>query len=319
MSDPTATLQASGALPLLTPEVTALLTGQTPLDRQLAHEAAFWLWQAAWSLVLIGVLAWAAVKAWDWVVTGSFGAFETKLPDDAARRLAQRIKTGGAILRSVGKASIVFIAVTMALARLGVNVAPVLASAGIIGLAVGFGAQSLVKDVISGFFIIMEDQYGVGDVIEAGGHKGLVERMNLRITQLRSSQGAVITLPNGQITTVVNHSKQWARAVVDVAVPLHVAPGVATVALQLAAAAVAASTDVLEAPEVAGVETLKEDGYAIRVQFKTAPLAQWRVARAFRAAAAELTCGWRAVGAGQGAGPGEAAAEGPTAPGPRVG
>ncbi|MEB3223437.1 MAG: mechanosensitive ion channel family protein [Candidatus Sericytochromatia bacterium] len=315
MSDPTATLQASGALPLLAPEVTALLTGQTPLDRQLAHEAALWLWQAAWSLVLIGVLAWAAIKTWDWLVTGSFGAFETKLPDDAARRLAQRIKTGGAILRSVGKASIVFIAVTMALARLGVNVAPVLASAGIIGLAVGFGAQSLVKDVISGFFIIMEDQYGVGDVVEAGGHKGLVERMNLRITQLRSSQGAVITLPNGQITTVVNHSKQWARAVVDVAVPLHVTPGEATAALQRAAAAVAASTDVLEAPEVAGVETLKEDGYVIRVQFKTSPLAQWRVARAFRAAAAELTRGWRA----EGAGPGEAAAEGPTASGPRSG
>jgi small conductance mechanosensitive channel len=293
MPNAAAALPSPSHPPLLDPEVAALLTGRTPIDRQVAHEAVLWLWQAAWSLVLIAALAWVALRTWDWLVSRSFGAFETRLPDDAARRLAQRIKTGGAILRSVGKAGIAFIAVTMALARLGVNVAPVLASAGILGLAVGFGAQSLVKDVISGFFIIMEDQYGVGDVVEAGGHTGLVERMNLRITQLRSSQGAVITLPNGQITTVVNHSKQWARAVVDVAVPMHVPAAQAIAEVRAAAEGVATSPEVLEGPEVLGVESLKDDSYAVRVQFKTAPLAQWRVARDFRAAAADVVRGWR--------------------------
>lgn len=281
-------------VPVLDAEWMALLSGQAPLDRQLAREALMWLWQAAWSLMLIGVLAWIVVSLYDWMVTRFFRVLDQRLPDDAAHRLSQRLMTGAAIVRSVGKAGIVFIALTMALARLGVNVAPVLASAGIVGLAVGFGSQSLIKDVISGFFIIMEDQYGVGDVIEVSGQTGLVERMNLRITQLRNGQGALITLPNGQITTVVNHSKQWARAVVDVGVPLHVETSEALTALREAATGVAGrlKAEVLEAPDVQGIEGLKDDGYTVRVQFKTAPLQQWKVARAFREAVAAPLRTW---------------------------
>ncbi|MEB3329532.1 MAG: mechanosensitive ion channel family protein [Candidatus Sericytochromatia bacterium] len=297
MPTPFAVAAATPPPPVLTPEAAAVLSGHQPLDPGVAHDAALWLWQAAWSVGLIAVLAWVALRAWDWVLARSFRAFESRLPEDAARRLARRFKTGQDVLRSVGKAGISFIAVTMALSRVGVNVAPVLASAGILGLAVGIGAQSLVKDVISGFFIIMEDQYGVGDLIEAAGHTGHVERMNLRITQIRSSLGAVITLPNGQITNVVNHSKQWSRAVVDVTVPLRVSTARALADLKGAAARLAADPEVLEEPEVLGLESLKDDSYAVRVRFKTAPLAHWRIAREFRAAMTEVALRWRTGGA----------------------
>ena len=106
------------------------------------------------------------------------------------------------------------------ISELGFDIGPILASAGIAGLAIGFGAQSLVKDVISGFFILFEDQYGVGDVVKIGDLSGVVERMTLRVTVLRNLEGQVHVIPNGNIHTVTVMTKEWARAVVDVTVSL---------------------------------------------------------------------------------------------------
>src|SRR5881397_3697184 len=133
-------------------------------------------------------------------------------------RVEQRTATLRQIIRSVTKAILILVVVLTISSELGFNIGPVLASAGIVGFAVGFGAQSLVKDVISGFFILFEDQYGVGDVVKIGDLSGVVERMTLRATVLRNLEGQVHLIPNGNIQTVTVLTKQWARAVVDITV-----------------------------------------------------------------------------------------------------
>jgi small conductance mechanosensitive channel len=198
--------------------------------------------------------------------------------------MGQRATTLSHILRSVGKVVILFMAGLIILSKLGVNVAPILASAGIVGLAVGFGAQSLVKDVISGFFILVEDQFGVSDVIELGGQSGVVEKMNLRITQIRNQHGQLITVPNGEIKTVINHSKEWACAVLEIGVayqhdPDHVIEVLKAIGEELQAE----MPDKIMAPvEVLGMDAFKESEVVFKLSIKTVPLAQWAVARAYR-------------------------------------
>src|SRR5215470_15038841 len=133
-------------------------------------------------------------------------------------RAEQRAETLQHIVRSVVKfALIIFVGLTIS-GELGFNIGPLLASVGIAGVAIGFGAQSLVKDVIAGFFILLEDQYGVGDVIKIGEHSGAVEHMSLRATVLRNLEGQVHVIPNGTIQSVTVMTKEWARAVIDVTV-----------------------------------------------------------------------------------------------------
>src|SRR5881396_368722 len=134
-------------------------------------------------------------------------------------RVEQRTATLRQIIRSVTKAILILVVVLTISSELGFNIGPVLASAGIVGLAVGFGAQSLVKDVISGFFILFEDQFGVGDVVKIGDFSGVVERMTLRATVLRNLEGQVHVVPNGNIPHVTVMTKEWARAVLDITVP----------------------------------------------------------------------------------------------------
>src|SRR4051794_3325033 len=136
----------------------------------------------------------------------------------AATRRVQRAKTMGDLLKSVITGAVVAVFGTMILSQLGVNIAPIIASAGILGVALGFGAQSLVKDFLSGVFMIFEDQYGVGDVIDVGAASGTVEAVSLRVTRLRDLDGTVWYVPNGEILRVGNKSQNWSRAVVDVAV-----------------------------------------------------------------------------------------------------
>lgn len=242
------------------------------------------------NFALITLLAaggtWFFLRVFEAALRTFFTALKNRTTTTPELRLVQRLDTAAAIARSLGKTAIIFFAATTVLSSLGVNVGPILASAGIVGLAVGFGAQSLVKDVISGFFIIMEDQFGVGDVVELNGHQGLVERMNLRFSQIRNGQGSLVSIPNGQVATVVNHSKQWARAVVDINVPLHIPPDQLRVAMLRAAKLVQEEmpSNILEPVELVGVEALKDSEAIMRVQFKTPPLEQWKVARAYREA-----------------------------------
>ena len=133
-------------------------------------------------------------------------------------RRVQRAKTMGDLLKSVITGLLIAVFGTMILSELGVNIAPIIASAGIIGIALGFGAQSLVKDFLSGVFMIFEDQYGVGDVVDIGEASGTVEAVSLRVTRLRDLDGTVWYVPNGEILRVGNMSQNWSRAVVDVSV-----------------------------------------------------------------------------------------------------
>jgi small conductance mechanosensitive channel len=230
------------------------------------------------------VLTWLGLRAYTAAIDSVFSIINANLPPDAALRMTQRSNTLSAILRSLGKVVILFLAAMIVLSKLGLNVAPILASAGIVGLAVGFGAQSLVKDVISGFFILVEDQFGVSDVIEVGGQTGTVEKMNLRITQIRNQHGQLITIPNGEIKTVINHSKEWACAVLEVGVayqhdPDHVVAVLKAIGEELQTEM---PDKIMEPVEVLGMEAFKESEVVFKLTIKTAPLAQWAVARAYR-------------------------------------
>lgn len=276
---------ASAAPALLDPELAGLLTGQVHWSKDLAAQAVRWLWDTGWTILLVLVLTWLALKAYDALLRRFFSVLGSNVSGALHQaRLAQRITTLSAMLRSLGKVVISFLAGMIVLSKMGVNIAPVLASAGILGLAVGFGAQSLVKDVISGFFIIIEDQYGVGDLIEVGSAVGMVEKMNLRITQIRAGNGSLITIPNGSVVTVINHSKEWARAVLEVSVGYHEDPDRVMAVLKDLGEELRAElpTKVIEPVEILGVEAFKDAEVVIKVQLKTAPLEQWAVSRAFR-------------------------------------
>jgi small conductance mechanosensitive channel len=202
-------------------------------------------------------------------------------------RRALRAETIGAVLRSVVAALIWATAFVMILDTLDVNLAAIGIGASIIGVAVGFGAQSLVKDFISGVFMIVEDQYGVGDVIDTGVASGTVEGVSLRTTRLRDGEGVVWHIPNGSILRVGNKSQQWARALLDIPVAYDADLATATDAIRAGANAVAEDPDyshlVIAEPEVLGVEQVTNDQVVIRLGVKTKPLEQWRVARALRA------------------------------------
>ena len=202
-------------------------------------------------------------------------------------RAQQRGDTIADVLAGMVKAAILLIAAFMALGELGVNLAPLIAGAGIAGIAVGFGAQSLVKDFISGMFILVEDQYGVGDQVDVNGAVGTVEDVSLRVTRVRSVDGTVWFVPNGEIRKVGNSSMEWSRALIDVGIAYDADVNKAIEAVADAARQVADdpawSEVVLEPPEVWGVHAVDAAGITIRLVVKTAPKQQLALGRALRA------------------------------------
>jgi small conductance mechanosensitive channel len=210
---------------------------------------------------------------------------------DPNERAAARAETIGLVLRSIASGIIWSLAVLYAAAALGLQLGPLLAGAGIAGVAVGFGAQSLVKDFLAGLFILMEDQYGVGDVVDLGAAAGTVEAVTLRTTRLRDVNGTVWHVPNGEIRRVGNSSQQWARAVLDLTVPYGTNLEDALDVLKEVADEAAASPDLadalLEAPEVWGVEHVGLDGIKLRLVVKTRPGSQFEISRILRAEAME--------------------------------
>ena len=169
---------------------------------------------------------------------------------------------------------------------LGTNLAPVLASAGVVGIAVGFGAQNLVRDFLAGIFMLLEDQYGVGDVINIGDATGTVEAVSLRTTRLRDVNGVVWHLRNGALEKVGNESQGWARAVVDIPVPPELEIGDTRTLMERAAASMWKERRwrklMLEKPEVWGVQDISVSQIVMRVVAKTLPLRQWEVGRELR-------------------------------------
>ena len=202
-------------------------------------------------------------------------------------RTVQRAETIGTLLASAATFSVWAMAALVILGELGVNLAPLVAGAGIVGIALGFGAQNLVRDFFSGIFMLIEDQYGVGDIIDVGPATGTVEGISLRTTRLRDVEGNVWHIPNGEISRVANKSQEWSRALLDIQVAYQTTTDHAMTVIRRVADALQAdpewSTCILAEPEVWGVEDLAADGITIRLVVKTQPLVQWKVARELRA------------------------------------
>jgi len=208
--------------------------------------------------------------------------------EETSLRSSARAQTIGQVLRSLSTAVISAFAATYVVAELGLELGPLIAGAGVIGVALGFGAQSLVKDFLSGMFMLIEDQYGVGDVVDVGDAVGTVEGVSLRSTRIRDVNGTVWHVPNGEIRRVGNKSQQWARGVVDVVVAAGADLARAETVLKETADRVCATPelaeDVLEDAEVWGVESVAPEGVTLRLVVKTRPGAQWTVMRALRLA-----------------------------------
>ncbi|MEX2658917.1 MAG: mechanosensitive ion channel family protein [Acidimicrobiales bacterium] len=201
-------------------------------------------------------------------------------------RSGQRARTIGAVLRSLTTAVVWTITVLMVLSEFNVNLGPLIAGAGIVGVALGFGAQSLVKDFLSGIFMLLEDQFGVGDIIDCGEAAGVVEGVSLRTTRLRDVEGTVWHVPNGQIARVGNKSQEWSRALLDVEVAYDTDLAQAKQVIKQVADDLwrdeTYRVSVIDEPEMWGVERFGADGIAIRLVVKTRPADQWKVLRELR-------------------------------------
>ncbi|WP_218617546.1 mechanosensitive ion channel family protein [Cryptosporangium aurantiacum] len=202
-------------------------------------------------------------------------------------RRAQRASTLGSVLRSVTSIIIFVVAGSTILGLFNINLAPLVASAGIAGVALGFGTQSLVRDYLSGIFMILEDQYGVGDIVDLGEAGGTVENIGLRVTTVRDVRGVVWYIRNGEILRVGNKSQGWAQVVIDVPMPFGTDLEKAHEVLTESAARLTEEDDfkddLLAPPEVLGVEQMTATGMMLRVTVRTTTASQWRVARELRA------------------------------------
>lgn len=263
------------------------------------EKAADWFLGAPVQIVLIVVLAVGA----RWLVSRAIGRAVASMVRRAERgtrtdrmlreatgldaeRRRQRAATMGSVLRSAATIFIAVIAILTILATLGVPVGPLMASAGVGGVALGFGAQSLVKDFLSGIFMIVEDQYGVGDVIDTGEAIGTVEEVTLRITRLRDASGVIWYVRNGEVIRIGNRSQGWSMAVIDIPVAYHESVGRVTRVLEQVAGRVRDEepwdTRILETPEVAGVESVSGGVMTMRIVAKCAPNENFAVTRRIR-------------------------------------
>lgn len=206
----------------------------------------------------------------------------------ASVRRAQRTEALGTLADSAARTVIWSFAILTALGTVGIDLAPLIAGAGIVGVAVGFGAQNLVRDLLAGVSMLLEDQYGVGDVIDVGEATGVVEAVGLRTTRLRDLRGTVWHVPNGVITRVGNLTQEWSRAVIDIGVAYDVDVDRAEELVGGIVARFAAEPEqqdvLLEAPELLGVESLADSSVNLRVLLKTRPGEQWATARRLRRA-----------------------------------
>ena len=205
---------------------------------------------------------------------------------ERSQRVTQRAGALGAALRSVASITIYTIAIIMVLGEFDVSLGPLLAGAGIAGVALGFGAQSLVRDFLSGIFILIEDQYGVGDIVDLGEATGTVEEVTLRVTRVRDVRGTLWHVPNGEIRRVGNQSQLWARVILDVEVAYDTDVADASAVIKEVADALwregLPTAPILEEPEIWGVENFGPDAITLRLAAKTEPGSQWALSRELR-------------------------------------
>ena len=244
-----------------------------------------WTFDEGLKIVLIVFLAYAVVRITALVVRRFEHEMSLGTDLDALER-GKRARTLGSVIQNVTTALVVGIAMLMVLHLLDLDITPVLTGAGIAGLAVGFGAQTLVRDIISGFFLILEDQIRVGDAASINGADGIVEAINLRTVVLRDAEGTVHVYPNGAINNLANRSKDFSYYMVDLSVSYYDDPDrVAAVLREIGAEMQADQTfgpSILEPIEVLGVDSFGDWSMKLKARIKTVPLKQWYVGREFR-------------------------------------
>jgi moderate conductance mechanosensitive channel len=273
-------------------------------DNELAATAADWLLDRPVRIALIVLLAIVASKVLQRAVARFVNTVaatpneirlkalgdrtaERVLVEKESKRAEARAETIGLVLRSIVVAVVWTFAAMMILGQLAIDLGPLIAGAGIGGIALGFGAQSIVKDFLSGLFMLIEDQYGVGDVIDLGYATGTVEKVSLRSTTIRDVNGTVWHVPNGEIARVGNYSQLWSRALLDIEVAydvdLRFAQGVIQrVADEFWEDPEWGGDELMERPEVWGIQALGASGISIRLAVKTEPSMQWATERELR-------------------------------------
>lgn len=240
-----------------------------------------------WAVTALRVVAIVTVA---WLATLFLQSLIRRFRERIAARLSdrediKRAETLGRVFRYLVSVIMSLIAGVLVLSEVGISVAPILGAAGVVGLAVGFGAQSLVKDYFTGFFLLLENQIRQGDVVKLGDHAGYVEEVTLRYVRLRDYDGQVHFVPNGQIAVVVNLSRGHAFAVIDVGVAYREDMDHVMAVMQVVAQTLredpAFRERILDTFELAGVERLDDSAVVLRGRFKVAPLAQWDVRRQY--------------------------------------
>ena len=289
----------------------ARMTMSMVLDRFLETLSAVtpesvWEWFTGWPLMVLVTLLAAVVLRWllnrsiDRVVNVTLNKADARRERQGTRasrvlsqatgiaheRHRQRTLTMGSLLRSIVTFTVAIITALTVMSIFGIPLGPLLASAGVGGVALGFGAQSLVKDFLSGIFMILEDQYGVGDIVDTGEAIGTVEEVSLRVTRLRDGSGVVWYVRNGEIIRIGNKSQGWSTALVDIPVSYaenleRVIPLIRDVVHRLDEEE-AWKDKLLEEPQVLGVESVSGTAVTIRVLAKTAPEQQYGVSREIR-------------------------------------
>ena len=270
---------------------TVLILGLFPHSRWLRPLLIAWV-QVPLRLFILLLITYLAVRLSETAIDRLFWVLQSSTSltpgvQGGSQRLVLRFTTFSRVAKSISALVLVAIGLMVAIGMLGVAVSPALLTfTGIVGVGISLASQNLIKDVINGFLILLEDQFGVGDVVMIGDVSGLVENLNLRITQLRSSEGHLITIPNSAITVVQNLSKEWSRVDLSISVAYESDLDQALSVIRQVAQSMSQDADwqelILDEPQVLGVENLDETGATVRLWIKTQPLKQWEVAREYR-------------------------------------
>jgi small conductance mechanosensitive channel len=243
-----------------------------------------WLVDKGLSSVIVIVVTIFLMRFVGALIRTSFELYERRVAERSDEKMRRRLQTLSAIFWGFAETVIFFIGLLVALQQAGLNITPILASAGIIGIAVGFGAQSLIRDIFAGFMVLLEDQYSVGDTIKVGEVTGTVEALTLRSTRVRGSDGALTIFPNGSIATVANLSKDWMRMVLDFDVDYTTDVDRAMELMQTIAATMQEerAEEILEEPKMQGIDKVAEGNLTLRLTMKTLPGKQSELARELR-------------------------------------
>jgi small conductance mechanosensitive channel len=249
---------------------------------QLMERLITWLLTSGVRILIILLLAWIAIRVLRGLTTR---LHKTMVGNSVSLERIKRADTILGMLRTVGAIFVGVAASMMALRETGIDIAPVLATAGVGGLAIGFGAQTLVKDVISGFFLLVEEQVRIGDIVELAGKSGVVERINLRTVRLRDVGGNVHVVPNGNVTLVTNMTLDYSRYLVEAQVARREDPDRVFAALRGIGEEMQKDAelgeDILQPIEVLGVDVLAAASMTIKARLTTRPMRQFRVGREF--------------------------------------